>query len=165
MGALGTAVLPRFSKFASEENWPEFRSTLKRYVLVVGGLSILLALVLAKGSTLMTQILYQRGRFSAQDTQIVSQVQMWYLLRLPIPITATLLVRALNAMRANQVLATIAILQTILNAVLDWLLMQRLGAPGIAAASLGVSVVAFSCVSASVWWLLNRRCKEVAAHG
>ena len=87
----------------------------------------------------MTQVLYQRGRFSAQDTVIVSQVQLWYLLRLPIPITATLLVRALNAMRANQVLATIAILQAVLNAVLDWVLMQRLGAPGIAAASLGVS--------------------------
>ncbi len=164
MTALGTAVLPRFSKFASEENWPEFRSTLKRYVLVVGALSIVLAIVLAKGSVIMTQILYQRGRFSAQDTQIVSQVQMWYLLRLPIPITATLLVRALNALRANQVLAIVAILQAVLNAVLDWVLMQRMGAPGIAAASLGVSIVAFSCISASVWWLLHRRCKGVEAH-
>jgi putative peptidoglycan lipid II flippase len=165
MAALGTAVLPRFSRYASEENWHEFRKTLKRFLIVVGGLSILLAIVLAKGTVIMTQVLYQRGKFSAQDTVIVSQVQMWYLLRLPIPITATLLVRALNAMRANQVLATIAILQAVLNAVLDWVLMQRLGAPGIAAASLGVSVVAFSCVSVSVWWLLNKRCREVASHG
>lgn len=165
MTALGTAVLPRFSRFASEENWPEFRSTLKRYVLVVGALSILMAIILAKGSTLMTQVLYQRGHFSAKDTEIVSQVQMWYLLRLPIPITATLLVRALNALRANQILATIAILQAFLNAGLDWVLMQKMGAPGIAAASLGVSIVAFTCVSASVWWLLNRRCQGVVTHG
>ena len=165
MTALGTAVLPRFSRFASQENWTEFRSTLKRYVLVVGALSILLALILAFCSSFMTRILYQRGSFSAQDTELVSEIQMWYLLRLPIPITATLLVRALNALRANHVLAIIAILQAILNVILDWVLMQRLGAPGIAAASLGVSIVAFSCVSASVWWLLNRRCNGVASHG
>jgi putative peptidoglycan lipid II flippase len=155
MTVLGTAVLPRFSRFASEENWPEFKATLLRYVVLVGALSILLALILAKGSLIMTQLLYQRGQFSVEDTRIVSQVQMWYLLRLPIPITATLLVRALNALRANQVLASIAILQAVLNVALDWMLMHRMGAPGIAAASLGVSIVAFSCVSASVWWLLR----------
>ncbi|HJV23977.1 MAG TPA: lipid II flippase MurJ [Holophagaceae bacterium] len=162
MTALGTAVLPRFSRFASGENWPEFRTTLKRYVLVVGALSIVMAIVLAKASVVMTQVLYQRGRFSAQDTQIVSQVQMWYLLRLPIPITGTLLVRALNALRANQVLATIAVLQALLNAGLDWLLMRHMGAPGIAAASFAVSVVAFMCISTAIWWLLNRRCRDVA---
>lgn len=163
MAALGTAVLPRFSQFASEENWPEFRRTLWRYVLIVGGLSILLACLLAIGSTFLTQALYQRGRFSAQDTALVSKVQLFYLLRLPIPITATLLVRALNAMRANQVLAIIAVLQAGLNALLDWVFMHLLGAPGIAASSLGVSIVAFTCVSFSVWWLLRTRCREADA--
>ncbi len=165
MTALGTAVLPRFSKLASEEDWLGFRRTLWRYLIVVGILSILLAILLAAGSGFITKILYQRGRFSSQDTHLVSQVQLWYLLRLPIPITATLLVRALNALRANQVLATIAILQAVLNVILDWVLMKRMGTPGIALASLGVSMVAFSCVSVSVWWLLNRRCKEVHSHG
>ncbi|WP_243288561.1 murein biosynthesis integral membrane protein MurJ [Geothrix terrae] len=165
MAALGTAVLPRFSQFASEENWLEFRRTLWKYLLIVGALSILMACLLAVGSTLITTILYERGRFSAQDTGLVSRIQMFYLLRLPIPITATLLVRALNAMRANHILAAIAVLQAILNAVLDWVFMQRMGAPGIAASSLGVSLVAFSCVSVSVWWLLGKRCKGVASHG
>ncbi|HJV90702.1 MAG TPA: lipid II flippase MurJ [Holophagaceae bacterium] len=165
MTALGTAVLPRFSRFASEENWPEFKATLGRYVLLVGALSILLAIILAKGSMIMTQVLYERGRFSAEDTRIVSQVQMWYLLRLPIPITATLVVRALNALRANQVLAVVSILQAVLNAALDWVLMHRMGAPGIAAASLGVSLVAFTCVSTTLWWMLNRKCREVADRG
>ncbi|WP_257313146.1 murein biosynthesis integral membrane protein MurJ [Geothrix fuzhouensis] len=165
MAALGTAVLPRFSQFASEENWLEFRRTLWKYLLIVGALSILMACLLAAGSTLITTILYERGRFSAQDTGLVSRIQMFYLLRLPIPITATLLVRALNAMRANQILAAIAVLQAILNAVLDWVFMQRMGAPGIAASSLGVSMVAFTCVSVSVWWLLDKRCRGVVSHG
>ena len=165
MGALGTAVLPRFSQLVSDENWVEFRRTLWKYLLLVGALSILLACLLALGSTFITTLLYERGRFSSQDTGLVSRIQMFYLLRLPIPITATLLVRALNAMRANQVLAAIAVLQAILNAILDWVFMQRMGAPGIAAASLGVSMVAFTCVSLSVWWLLRRRCQGVACHG
>ena len=165
MSALGTAVLPRFSQLVSDENWLEFRRTLWRYLLIVGALSILLACVLAVGSTFITTLLYERGRFSAQDTGLVSRIQMFYLLRLPIPITATLLVRALNAMRANQVLAGIAVLQAILNVILDWVFMQRIGAPGIAAASLGVSMVAFTCVSLSVWWLLRRRCQGVPSHG
>lgn len=167
MSALGTAVLPRFSHFASQENWPEFRRTLWKYVRIVGALSILLAILLAVGSTFITASLYQRGRFSAEDTVLVSRVQMFYLLRLPIPITATLLVRALNAMRANQVLAVIAVMQAILNAVLDWVFMRRMGAPGIAASSLGVSIAAFTCVSLSVWWLLDKRCKRIpdAAQG
>ena len=162
MAALGTAVLPRFSHFASQENWPEFRRTLWKYVRLVGALSILLAILLAAGSTFITTTLYQRGHFSAEDTALVSKVQMFYLLRLPIPITATLLVRALNAMRANQILAATAVVQAILNAVLDWVFMKRLGAPGIAASSLGVSMVAFTCVSLSVWWLLDKRCKGVS---
>lgn len=165
MAALGTAVLPRFSQFASEENWPEFRRTLWKYVRLVGALSIAAACLLALASTFITATLYERGRFSAQDTRLVSHIQMFYLLRLPIPITATLLVRALNAMRANQVLATIAVLQAVLNAYLDWVFMKTMGAPGIAASSLGVSIVAFTCVSVSVWWLLDKRCKGVAAHG
>lgn len=164
MAALGTAVLPRFSKMVSEENWVEFRRTLWKYLLIVGALSILLACVLAGFTRFITTVLYERGRFSAQDTDLVSRVQLFYLLRMPIPITGTLLVRALNAMRANQFLAIIAILQTILNAVLDWVFMQRMGAAGIAASSLGVSMVAFTCISISVWWLLDRRCKGVTGH-
>lgn len=164
MAALGTAVLPRFSQFAGEENWPEFRRTLWKYVKLVGALSIVAACLLALGSTFITAELYERGRFSAQDTHLVSRIQMYYLLRLPIPITATLLVRALNAMRANQVLATIAVLQAILNAYLDWVFMKSMGAPGIAASSLGVSIVAFTCVSLSVWRLLDKRCKSMVSH-
>lgn len=164
MAALGTAVLPRFSQFASEENWPEFRRTLWKYLVIVGSLSLLLACLLAAGSRFITALLYERGLFSARDTELVSRIQLFYLLRLPIPITATLLVRALNAMRANQILAAIAILQAVLNAVLDWVFMQRLGAPGIAASSLGVSMVAFTCVSVAVWWLLDQRCKGGVSH-
>ncbi|WP_257307414.1 murein biosynthesis integral membrane protein MurJ [Geothrix campi] len=164
MAALGTAVLPRFSQLVSDENWLEFRRTLWKYLLIVGALSILLACGLAVGSKLITTLLYERGRFQARDTELVSWIQMFYLLRLPIPITATLLVRALNAMRANHILAAIAVLQAVLNAVLDWVFMQRMGAPGIAAASLGVSMVAFTCVSLSVWWLLDKHCRGAAVH-
>lgn len=164
IAALGTAVLPRFSQMASEERWVEFRRTLWKYLLIVGALSILLACLLAGFTRFITAILYERGRFSAEDTELVSKIQMYYLLRLPIPITGTLLVRALNAMRANQFLAAIAVIQAVLNAVLDWVLMKRMGAPGIAASSLGVSMVAITSVSISVWWLLDRRCRGVAGH-
>ncbi len=164
MAALGTAVLPRFSQMASEEHWVDFRRTLWKYLLVVGALSILMACLLAGFTRLITEVLYERGRFSASDTDLVSRIQLFYLLRLPIPITGTLLVRALNAMRANQFLAFIAVLQAILNAILDWVFMRHLGAAGIAASSLGVSVVAFTCISISVWWLLDRRCRGVAHH-
>ncbi len=165
MAALGTAVLPRFSQFASEENWLEFRRTLWKYLLIVGALSIVLACLLTGFSKFITTILYERGHFSSKDTEVVSKIQVFYLLRLPLNITGTLLVRALNAMRANQFLAAVAVLQAILNAVLDWVFMQRMGAVGIAASSLGVSMVAFTCIAISVWWLLDKRCGEAISHG
>ena len=164
MAALGTAVLPRFSQLVIDENWMEFRRTLWKYLLIVGALSIVLAGLLAGFSRFITTILYERGHFSSQDTELVSRIQVFYLLRLPLNITGTLLVRALNAMRANQFLAAVAVLQAILNAVLDWVFMQRLGAAGIAASSLGVSMVAFTCISISVWWLLDKQCKEANGH-
>ncbi len=130
--ALGTAVLPHFSRLVGNEDWAGLRHTFKTYARLIVFISIPATALLFLFSQPIIQLLFERGAFTAADTQLVSQVQAYYLLQLPFYMLGILGVRLISAMTKNTVLMKISALNLVVNIIGNYVLVQYYGVAGIA---------------------------------
>jgi putative peptidoglycan lipid II flippase len=154
--ALGTAALPYFSKMVAESDWQGCAHTLKRYTLLVAAVTIPFTFLLVAFATPLIKALFQRGAFTSADTQLVSHVLICYSLQIPFYVCSMLLVRFLSAMRRNDLLMYAAIVNLVLDIVLNLVLMRRWGIAGIALSTSLVYAASFLFVGICSWWLLSR---------
>jgi putative peptidoglycan lipid II flippase len=149
--ALGTAVLPYFSQLVAAANWPALRHTLKTYL----GLIVLVTIPLVAGGIFLSKplvaLLFQRGHFTASDTAGVAWVQSMFLLQLPFYTFTILFVRMISSLQANHVLLWGTVISVVLNITLNYVLMQFMGAAGIAL-STSIVYVVLSCFLGMVLW-------------
>ena len=154
---LSTAALPYFSKMVAQNNWDGCRHTLKRYSILIA-LTILPATVfLIVFSKPLVRLLFQRGSFSSNDTNLVSNIQMCYLIQIPFYFCGMLFVRFLSSIRRNDVLMYGAAMNLILDIVLNLILMRVWGIAGIALSTSLVYVSSFLFLSISTIMILARR--------
>lgn len=133
--AIGTAVLPYFSKMIAKSDWKAIQKTLKTYLTLIILISMPLTLVLIFYSEPLVKLIFERGSFSSQDSILVGQIQANYLLQIPFYIMSILLVRLISSLKANNYLMWSAFISVIANVSLNYILMKRLGAAGIALAT------------------------------
>jgi putative peptidoglycan lipid II flippase len=146
---LATAALPYFSRMVAENDWNGCRHTLKRYSRLVAFTTVPLALALIAFSRPLVRLLYQRGAFTAADTQLVSWVQICYAIQIPFYIWSRLPVRLLSAMHRNDLLMYTSAISLALDIVLNFALMKIWGVGGIA---LSTSLVyAFLSLFLTIW--------------
>jgi len=158
--ALGTAILPYLSRMSAEGDWVGIRQATRRFVLVIGAVTIPLTAVLIVFSEPLIRLYLQRGQFSAQITGEVARVQQFSLIHIPIAVTLALAMGLTASMRANRLFLRVALLGLVVNAVSDLVLMRYLGAAGIAAsdAVAGFAMLVYLSV------LLNRlTCRSVSS--
>ncbi|MGH8321840.1 MAG: murein biosynthesis integral membrane protein MurJ, partial [Gammaproteobacteria bacterium] len=103
-GALGTAVLPYFSRMIAAKNWQDAHRTFSTFVRVVLFATVPLAILLIVFSHPIIRVVFQHGAFSPADTHIVSYVQMGLLLQIPFYIVGILAVRMIAALKKTIVL-------------------------------------------------------------
>ena len=84
------------------------------------------------------RLLYQRGAFTPADTELVSRVQICYLIQIPFYLLGLLFVKFLSAVRRNDLLMFIAGINLILDVILNLVFMRFWDVAGIA---LSTSVV------------------------
>jgi putative peptidoglycan lipid II flippase len=130
--ALGTATFPYFSRMAAEADWDGCRHTLKRYSILVALTSIPFTACLMALSKPLVRILYQRGAFTAADTELVSKVQICYLIQIPFYLLGLLFVRFLSAVRRNELLMFGGGINLVLDVILNFVFMRFWGVAGIA---------------------------------
>jgi putative peptidoglycan lipid II flippase len=130
--ALGTALLPYFSRMAVEHDWFGCRHTLKRYFVIVLSATIPVTAALIALSHPIIRLLYQRGAFNAADTQLVSWIQICYAFQIPSNLIGILFVRFISAVRRNDLLMYVAGFNLVINVVLNLALMRLWGVAGIA---------------------------------
>jgi len=158
--ALGTALLPHFSAMVAAADWTGLRHTARR-VMVLSWLATLpLTLVLWLASEPLVALLFQRGEFDAQAVPVVTLTQQLYLLQLPFFFAAMVLNRVVAACGGGGVLASNALLGLVLNALLNWLLMARLGVAGIALSTSLASAVGCGYLAWRLEPLLRARMAE-----
>jgi putative peptidoglycan lipid II flippase len=145
--ALGTAVLPHFSRMVTSADWEGVRHTLRTYVTLILKISTPFALVAMVLSEPIVRALFQRGAFTEMDTHIVAQVQVFLLLQIPIYLVGILIVRLISALKANYILMWGCVLNFILNVILNYVFMQWLHITGIALATFVVYLWSVSFLS------------------
>ena len=157
--ALGTAVLPYFSKMVAASDWRGLKHTLKVYTRLVLLVTVPVTCVGLWLSKPLVSFLFQRGKFTASDVQLVSSIQSMYMLQVPFYTLGILFVRMISSLQVNHVLLWNTIVGVTLNVVLDYVLMHVMGVAGIA---LSTSLVyAASC--AILTMVLYRKLKTANA--
>ncbi|NVN89179.1 MAG: virulence factor MviN [Desulfuromonadales bacterium] len=150
--ALGTAVTPYFSTMVARREWAEIRHTLKHYYRLIMLTSVPITIVLIFSSEPLVRLLYQRGAFTQQNTHLVAQVQSLLALQIPFYLAATLTVRLISTMMANQILVIGSIINVIVSVSLNYIFMQTMGVCGIALSTSCVYAVSFLFLYYSWRW-------------
>ncbi len=131
---VGAVSLPYLSRLAAAENWLALRYVVRRSILIIAMLAIPATALMIWHSETLVRLYLQRGVFSAKLASEVARVQRFSLLQIPVGLTLALLMRFMAAVGANRLLLRVAFATLVVNVFADAVLMQRLGAAGIAAA-------------------------------
>jgi putative peptidoglycan lipid II flippase len=149
--ALGAAIVPYYSKMVAHRDWKALRHTLKRYLLLLLVLSIPVVTVLFVFSRPIVEVVYQRGSFTASDTQLVAKVQALYALQIPFFVGNILVARLLASLLATHITMWAAAIHLLITIALDLIFIRLIGLPGIAlTASCAASITLLFVLSHSV---------------
>jgi putative peptidoglycan lipid II flippase len=145
--ALSTATLPYFSQMVAAHDWAGCRHTLKRYSALMLGVTVPFTLLVIAFSRPIVRLLYQRGAFTAADTELVSWVQTCYAIQIPFYVCSILFVRFITAIRRNDVLMYVSAINLGLDIVLNLVLMRVWHVAGIALATSIFYIISFLILS------------------
>jgi putative peptidoglycan lipid II flippase len=154
--ALGTAVLPYFSKMVATADWIGVRHTLRTYVILTLATTIPLTVFLYLFSELIVRVLFQRGAFTEDDVHLVAQVQAMYLLQIPFHTVVILFVRLISSLQANYILMWGTVISFLINIFFDYILMQNMGVAGIALSTSIVYMINLCFLSIMSYRLLSK---------
>jgi putative peptidoglycan lipid II flippase len=162
LSSLSTAILPSFSRLSAKENWGEMRRVLFTYTGLLALVTIPLTGLLIVLSKTLVLVFFQGGAFTAADTHLVTHAQMMFCLEIPFCTVGILYVRALSAIKRNDLLMWGTLINVFSNVVLNILFMRILGLPGIALSTSVVMVI--SCVYLWIMLLRSLRKNESASN-
>ena len=145
--------LPVFSRLAAPENWSELKIKI-RQGLFLGALSLLpLTAIFMSLSLPIVKFAFERGQFSAQDAQFVASLLVVYGFGMVFYIGRDVLLRVFYALGDGKTPFKISIINILLNAILDYFLVNSFGAPGLLMATIGVNIISMTAFI----WILHRR--------
>ncbi len=146
--AVTTVIFPTLTRFAARRAYDDLRSTMAngmRMILLVLTPAAAAILVLADP---MTELVYQRGDFSAADTELVATALYWFAFSLPFNGLFLILTRTFFSLQRPWVPTGIAALNLLLTAGVSAALYEPYGVAGIVAstavataASVGAQIV------------------------
>ena len=146
--ALGTAVLPHFSRMVAVADWEGIHHTVRTYFKWILFITVPLTIATAALSEPLVRLIFQRGAFTAADTELVGRVQFFLVLQLPFYFTSILIVRLISSLKRNFLLMWGAVINFVINVVLNYIFIQRFQVAGIA---LATSIVA---IASSIYLML-----------
>ena len=143
--SVGRAALPVLADIQSRGDGARARTMALKWsllMLVTGAVAVAIAWVLAPWGV---SVLYQRGAFSAEDTQAVAEIFRWGLLQLPFYFGVLILVQLLASQNRYRIMSLIAVANFGLKAVLNSVLAPSMGASGIMLATALMYALSFTC--------------------
>jgi len=145
LGILSNTILvplmPIFSRLSDPEHWGELKRRI-RQGLVLTALTMLplgaLMMVLAQP---IVQAVYERFAFDREATEFVATILVAYGAGMFFYLGRDVLVRVFYALGDGDTPFKISVANIFLNALLDYLLINAFGAPGLVLATVGVNIV------------------------
>jgi putative peptidoglycan lipid II flippase len=149
--AIGTAVLPEFSRLVAREDW----RTLHRRLRHVAGFILIttfpLTLLLFAFSPIIVRLLFQRGAFTATDAVLVSSIQRAYVWQIPFFLLAIVGIRLLSSLSKNRVLMVMSAINLGVDIVLNAILSKYWGVVGIAMSTSLVHLISVVMMYTVIW--------------
>ena len=130
--SVAAAALPDMSRVAATQPGPAVRDRLADGLRRLGFFVVPSAFALAALSAPMVAALFQTGRFSAAETEVVAGVLAAYAIGVPGQATVKLLASGHYALGDTRTPVRVAGLSVVVSAALSWTLMRWFGAAGIA---------------------------------
>ena len=157
LGIISNAILvpfyPAFSRLAAPENWRELKATI-RQGLFLGTLSMLpFTAIFMSLSLPIIKLAFERGQFDAADSQFVASLLVVYGFGMFFYMGRDVLLRVFYALGDGTTPFKISIVNIFINAILDYLLIDAFGTPGLIMATVGVNTISM----VAFLWILNRR--------
>lgn len=133
---LWLVLYPQFIELSLRGQFFALRKAFFRTVTTVLIVGLPICALMATGSEMITSVVFERGEFTASNTEIVSKVQIFYFLHIPFYIVVLMCMRILSVFeKANHIL--IGNLMTLMMSIgMNLLFIQTMGIVGIAAATL-----------------------------
>jgi putative peptidoglycan lipid II flippase len=141
--AIGTAVLPYFSRLVAEEGWDTLRNTLNFYLRLIFLVTVPVVVLIYWFSEPLVHIIFQRGAFTAEDTNLVASVQAFFCFQIPFYIAGIMLARLVSSLRANHILMWAASINITANVGFNILFIHLMGLKGIALSTSLVYMISF----------------------
>lgn len=148
--SVGRAALPVLADIQARGDYAHARTVALKWAMLMLGIGVLLVLILWALSPWLVQILFQRGAFSAENTVAVTSVMRYGLLQLPFYFAVLILVQLMASQNRYTLMASIAVANFVLKALLSFYLAPIMGAEGIMLATSFMYLLSFACYFVAV---------------
>jgi putative peptidoglycan lipid II flippase len=158
-GLMGYLIFPELSLYVAKQDWRLFRQRIKIYSWSIFALSGVVTAALCFYSAPIIHLLFERGAFSAEDTVLVSKINIFYLLQLPFYLAAQVAIKSLYSLGKGFYMTYIVIVTLFINIIGNYVFSLYFGLAGI---SLSTSVV-YALSAAVVFLAVKREFKRLPA--
>ncbi|WP_298499343.1 lipid II flippase MurJ [uncultured Algibacter sp.] len=141
--ALGSVLLPHFSKLVNE-NLDEAYNHLFKILKWVVGISTIIVIIGIFMSDYIIELIFERGAFTHEDTLKVSLIQKITLIYIPFYLSTLIIVKFLTSINKNKFMAWISFFNLFINLILNFILVKYYEVYGLALSTTLVLIIS-SC--------------------
>ena len=157
LGILSNAILvplmPIFSRLSDPEDWGELKRRIRQGLILTALTMLPLGALMMVLAMPIVRAVYERFAFDREASEFVAAILVAYGLGMFFYLGRDVLVRVFYALGDGDTPFKISIASIFLNALLDYLLINTFGAPGLVLATVGVNIVSM----VALMMLLDRK--------
>lgn len=145
--------LPIFSRLTDPKDWPELKNRIRQALILTALTMLPLGAIMVSLAMPIVQVVYQRGAFDKQASQLVASLLVVYGLGMFFYLGRDVLVRVFYALGDGDTPFRISVFNIFLNALLDFIFIKPFGAPGLVLATMGVNITSMIFLT----WKLHQK--------
>ncbi len=146
-------LLPMLSRLADPADWANLKLRIRQGLLLTAVTMLPLGALIVALAFPIVRIVYERYAFKQSDSHLVTSVLIAYGIGMFVYLGRDVLVRVFYALGDGHTPFRISMVNIFLNALLDYILVKPLGAPGLILATVGVNLTSM----VMLLWLLDRK--------
>ena len=146
-------LLPVFSRLADPRDWPELKERVRQGLFLTALTMLPLGALMMALAFPLVRVVYERFAFDAEASRLVSSVLIAYGIGMFVYLGRDVLVRVFYGLGDADTPFKISVVNIFLNALLDFILIQLFGVPGLVLATVGVNLISM----VALLWFLDRR--------
>ncbi len=157
LGLLSNVILvplmPIFARLATPASWDELKFRIRQGLMMTAITMLPLSALMIALALPISRVVYERYAFTLEDSYLTASVLVAYATGMFVYLGRDVLVRVFYGLGDADTPFRISVVNIFLNALLDFLLVKPLGAPGLVLATVGVNLISMVVML----WVLNRR--------